>query len=331
MNIIKIAIIGVGQIGKRHFQALKLIDHPVKIFLVDSNKDSILQVKTEYQKINEPSQIQSVDYYQNLSSLPYEIDVVIVATPANVRKKIIEDIVNNNKIRYLILEKVVFQNPNHFSEINVLLKENNVKAWVNCPLRMVPFFQMLKKKINDSSNIVSPIDYRVNGSQLNLGSNAIHHLDLVSYLTNDTSFSLDSSLLDQYPTNSKRHGFLEFTGTLQGKSKLGSTITITSYPEKNVPHLIQINNIHMRCILKLNERKAWISEDSLGWEWKEIEFNIPYQSQLTHIAVQQIVDGGSCDLPNFSQSWALHVPLLQTLTAHLEKHGSGRVEFCPIT
>jgi len=326
----KIAIIGMGQIGRRHLQALTLIDRPIHIQVVDPNTHALEQAKKIYQEMEPPRFTQQVEYLTDIESLFANIHLVIIATTANVRKSIVEMLLSLKNVQNLILEKVVFQHPAHFLEINDLLEKKGVKTWVNCPLRMYPLFQNLKKSINSKTEVPNPIEFYLSGRHFNLASNAIHHLDLFSYLTNETNITLDASNLDKHFIENKRKGFIEFTGTLKGKIRGGSHITITSYPTGEAPLLLQINTVDIRCIAKFNENKAWVST-SPHWNWKEIDFEVPYQSKLTNLIVQQIFDEHKCDLPAYSTSWQLHRPLLDSLTQHLQTYSNWGEAICPIT
>ncbi|WP_096439205.1 Gfo/Idh/MocA family oxidoreductase [Alteribacter populi] len=328
LTVNKIAIVGLGQIGRRHLQALKLINRPCHLFLVDASQDSIAQAKKAYKVGPEPPFNQVIHSFNDLASLPDQLDIVIIATPANVRKEVVRFILLNKEVRSLLLEKVLFQHPDDFCEINEQLIEGNVKAWVNCPLRTTPFFQTLKISTKEPT---SNLNYHVSGSHLNIGSNAIHHLDLLSFLAEESSFIVDSSLLDRSPISSKRPGFLEFTGTLQATGSNGSRMTMTSFKETDIPSVTVITSPHYRVMLRPKEKKAWISKATLNWQWFEVDFTIPLQSQYTQVAVQQILDNTPCNLPTFSDSWKLHTPLLQSLTGHLIKNGYGGISKCPIT
>lgn len=331
MSIDNIAIIGAGQIGRRHLQALKLIDRPVNIQVVDPNQESLQKAKELYVHSLSTKHYQKVEYLNSISSLSTDLNLAIISTTANVREKVLENLLKDKKVKYLILEKVVFQHEDSFSRVDSLMKDKKVEAWVNCPLRMYPFFKDLKKRITKSSSSIEKFSYQISGSHWNLASNAIHHLDLFSYLSNESNIRLDSSLLDTKILNSKRKGFIEVTGSLFGKGEKGSNILLTSYPEGNAPLLIQVNTPSTRCIVNLTKQKAFISEQSTNWEWSEITCQVPYQSQLTHLVVQNILDEGNCDLPSYLLSWNMHLPLLYSLRTHLKSHSDWSLGSCPIS
>jgi hypothetical protein len=229
-------------------------------------------------------------------------------------------------VRYLILEKVLFQKIIDYKAVSDLLSQKGVAAWVNCPRRVWPFYRELRDKFCGVENV----DYTVSGSNLGIGCNAIHYIDHMAFLTGQDKFTFYGDQLDVDIIPSKRPGFIEFTGTLSGRSTDKSQITLVSYKGGNAPLLIQINSDNVRCIIMEDRGIAWVSQKS-DWEWQEIKFSVPYQSRLTHLIVQQIMDTGSCGLPVFEESCKLHVPFLEVLIAHLRKQGTEIIDLCSIT
>ena len=57
----------------------------------------------------------------------------------------------------------------------------------------------------------------------------------------------------------------------------------------------------------------------------------PYQSEMTHIWVNDILSKGYCDLPTYSNSSTLHLELIRVFTEHLKKITGKINNVCPIT
>jgi hypothetical protein len=57
----------------------------------------------------------------------------------------------------------------------------------------------------------------------------------------------------------------------------------------------------------------------------------PYQSEMTHLWVNDILSKGNCDLPTYSQSMILHLELIRVFTEHLGKITGEKIDTCPIT
>lgn len=325
--MLDIAIIGAGQIGSRHLQALSKLNRLTNIQIVDPNYKSLERARERFLQVQENKYIQKVEYLNNIVDLSNNLELVIIATTSDVRRKVIEKLLLEKKVHYLILEKILFQRIEDFAIVNNLLEQNNVKAWVNCRSRTFYFYKQLRAKFKNAKRV----DYRVGSSNLGIGCNAIHYLDLFTFLTGQNIFTLFSDQLDSKIIKSKRQGFLEFTGTLYGVSSRGSNITITSYSKGNAPVIISIYSEGINCLIQENNRKAWISEETNDWIWENISFTRPYQSQVTNLVVQDILDNGECDLPSYEESWNIHIPLLKSLIFHLQKQKMEEVDLCPIT
>lgn len=327
-QIAQIALIGAGQLGSRHLQALALIDRPTVLQIVDPSPHSLELARERFGQVQgEAKNIIKVEYFSTIGDLSDSLDIVVIATSANIRRAIVEQLLNNKSVQYLILEKVVFQSVDDFSDINSLLEKKQVKAWVNCPRRMWPFYQNLREKLYGAKFV----DYHASGSHWGLGCNSIHLLDHFSFLTNQNQFVLSGVELDNGTVPSKRSGFSEFTGTLFGKTAHGGTIALTSYGQGEVPMVIDIVTDTARCLIRESEGKAWFSEKNNNWQWQEVEFQVQYQSRLTNLAVQQILDTAQCDLPTYHESWALHTPLLNLFNEHIRKTTLEDSKTCPIT
>jgi len=259
--MLNIAIIGAGQIGSRHLQALSQLNRLTNIQIVDPNYKSLKRARERFLEIQKNENVQKVEYLKNIVDLSNNLELVIIATTSDVRRKVIEKLLLQKKVNYLILEKVLFQRIEDFAIVNNLLEQNNVKAWVNCPFRTIYFYKQLRAKFKNAKRV----DYRVSSSNLGIGCNSIHYLDLFTFLTGQTIFTLFSDQLDSKIIMSKRPGFLEFTGTLYGISSRGSNIAVTSYLKGNAPLIISINSELVNCLIREDEGKAWISEKANNW------------------------------------------------------------------
>ena len=134
----KVAIIGFGNIGKRHLEGLLKSKHKLDIFLVDPNIDSL---KDKNNIIFENNVIHKIHFMDNVKLLPSKIDIAIISTTSSVRKAVIESLIEIVQLKYLILEKVVFQEIAHFKYFKKLFSDNNITTFVNCPMRGYKIFR----------------------------------------------------------------------------------------------------------------------------------------------------------------------------------------------
>ncbi len=318
-------IIGGGQIGSRHLQALKTIEIPLEISVVDPSHKSLETAKERYDSMPEGQVKHSISYLKKIPNGVDLVDLAIVATSSNVRAIVTKELLKKTKVRHLILEKLLFQKRNDFAVMEVLFEQLKVKVWVNCSMRVMPFYRNLKKDFNKEK-----ISYRVTGNESSLVTDIIHYIDHIAYLTGSNDFVLDTRLLDKKPGVSKRKGFLELTGTLLAYFKNGSIGIFSNPPQGLSPKLVEIFNHKKRCIVKESESKCWISKAD-NWQWEEVDAPIPYQSQLTTDIVEEIFSKGACALPKYNESKKLHLLLLEPLRKFLNKNSKKKFNYYPFT
>lgn len=321
---VNIAIIGAGNIGSRHLQALIKLKENCHIFLIDPSKRSL---SIAHRRSKDPPDHVKITKSITMDCLPEHIDIAIISTNADVRATVIKNLLMHAHVTYVIFEKVVFQKLEDFEEIGNLLEVRDIQAWVNCPLRLMDFFKHLKSEIREARYL----HYQMSGSRVGIGSNAIHHLDLFTFITQKDKPQLTIELLDDQLITSKRDGFIEFTGTLAGHNRQGQLFTFTSYAEQEQPFLLQLTSEKVRAICDFKAQKAYLSRGENNWKWNEVDFEVPLQSNLTHRIVEQLLHHNYCELPTFSESWELHKELLIKLSAKYFAVTGKEVVRCPIT
>lgn len=321
-----IAIIGAGQIGSRHLQALKKVRIPLAITVVDPKALSLSVAKERYDSMENGTVSHKLIYKSDMEKMAKKFDVVIVATNSDVRRKVVEKLFKKSNVDYLVLEKLLFQKKEDYAFIDKLLTKHGTKAWVNCSMRTMPFYNSLKKEIKEES-----VQCVVTGSQYGLVTNAIHYIDHIAFLTDCYEYMVDTVLLDPKPIESKRKGFVELNGTLRVCFKDGSLGTFTCYRNGNAPVVIEIFSKNYRCISKETEQKVWISSPRDNWRWIEVNAKIPFQSKMTTEVVEQLLKKGNCALTSFNKSSKLHIILLEALRKFLNEKARDKFNYHPFT
>lgn len=321
----KICIIGAGNIGSRHLQAIKKISIPISIEIIDPSLAALETAKERYAQINS-TQKHQILYLQNMDNISNEFDLAIIATSSNIRRQVIENLLSKATVKYLILEKILFQNKKDYIFIEKLLKKHVKKTWINFSMRTMPFYFDLKKKLKDTS-----VQLNVSGSDYGLVTNAVHYIDYLAFLTNCYDFTVETSGLEKKIIESKRPGFLELNGTLKINFKNGSFASIICYPDNNAPVIVEILSKNYRCISKESEKKAWICESLNNWKWTETNSNLPYQSEMTNIVAEDIFKSSVCDLATYEQASKLHLTLLEGLLKFINKISSKKYTLYPFT
>ena len=322
-----IALIGAGQLGSRHLQALAKIDIPVRLQVVDQSKDSLKIAKKRYLEIPKNTNIHSIDFLTGIDGMNANLDLCIIATNADVRFKVFQELVSKKKVSYIVFEKIVFQSEKQFEDAKKLINQNDISCWVNFPRRIYPIYQELKKNFDENENIV----FHVSGGDWGLACNGIHFIDLLAFLTADSIYKLDVSGLEPKIWASKRAGFIELAGRLTGTFSDGSQIILESLSNSHMPTSLSINSSHVK--IDINEIKGLgtIARTDNNWKEERLTFKVPFQSELTHLVAKEILKTGACKLTNFDESYVLHVPYLDAIKKHIESVEHRKYDSCPIT
>jgi len=326
--LIQIGVVGAGQLGSRHLQALAFLREDCVIHVVDPSASSReLALKRFKEETSRSTQIRT-EFPVSISELPGNLDIVIIATNSDVRRQVIEQLLEHSRVKFLILEKVLFQKLDDYDSIRKLLETHSVNAWVNCPRREWPSYRALKRRLFGKQ----VYGVYVSGSNWGLGCNSIHIIDLIAFLCGKSEYTLSTELLDPFLTPSKRSGFMEFTGILNGMFSSGPCFSIASYAQGTLPDIIEVCGDGFRWIIRESEKKIWVSSDADQWHWLEESFDVPYQSKLTNLVIERVLQTGECDLPTYPESALLHKTLLSGLLAHMTKIDPERTaNLCPIT
>jgi len=320
-----IFLVGAGNMGSRHLQALKAVKEPLSITVIDRSSESLSLAQTYFEGAKPENHSHHISYKTEIPTYDKPIDLVIVATRSDTRRYVIEQILEKNSCRFFLLEKLLFQKEKDYRAVGILFKKQGIKAWVNCRMRTIPCYQQMRQE-----KPFQKIVYQVGSGQLGLATSAIHFLDHVVYLTDCTDFTLDTTLLESKPIKSKRQGFLELAGTLTARFKNGSIIIITRYPSGDEPFVVSIMTESSAYIVRETDEKIWMTERKNDWKWREEEVIIPFQSIMTTWLVEEILQTGNCRAVTFDDSVKTHLQVLEPLRLFLNKHGEN-YDYYPFT
>lgn len=322
----KIALIGAGQLGSRHLQGLAKSNLEISIEVVEPFENSRNIANQRFEEMSTNEKIIKIDFLENISQLSNDLDLVIVATNADVRFKVVKELLESKKAKNLVLEKVLFQKVDEYKKVEALLLKTNTKCWVNHPRRMFPFYKKLKQQLLNCKNI----NFTVSGGAWGLGCNGLHFLDCFSYLSDKTNVELNSTFLDKKLYETKRKGFNEFNGMIVGKLD-SHNFSLNCFVNNISPIQFSITSDEVNILI--DEANAWyrVSKKENNWKQEIKEGKIIYfQSELTNILLNDIFDS-NCTLPSYDEAMKLHVSYLSSLMDHINSFSQTKYDFCPIT
>jgi predicted dehydrogenase len=320
-----IAIVGLGQIGCRHLQAILKSKTALNIFAVDPSHQSLDNAKNCLRNTSDNSNIKLVRFEESMRSLPSHIDFAIIATNANTRLQVMKELLTKSEIKYLLLEKVIFQSIDDIEHANKLIQSYGIKCWVNCPRRMWSDYKSLRQFIINKTNV----SYRLEGGFWGIGCNSIHFIDHFEWLTNSIPLEMYSNNLDPILRKSKRNGFIEFSGTLEVKYTNNNNLILKSdFSSEDNSFIIFIEGDGFS--IKIDESKSMYEIQSTDNN-DLVKMKVPYQSELTNIVVDEVFSEGDIRLTPYKQSAVQHKLFLKTLNKHAEKILKKPIDHCEIT
>jgi hypothetical protein len=319
----QIAIIGAGQLGSRHLQALARIALPCEINVIDPSGASLALAQARFAEMPANPAIGAVRYGESVDTLPAELDYVIVATSSDIRLAVMETLLTRCKVRHMLLEKVLFQRQGDYPRAHALLQTHGVRSWVNCPRRIFPIYREMGEFFG-----AAPLHHlQVVGGEWGLGCNSIHFLDAFGQLAQAVPSEFSVAGLDAALLPSKRKNFMEFTGALA--CRFGEArCELISLPGSAARVLVTVRSDTRTCILDEGLGQAFWFD---GSAWTQTAFRMPFLSDFATAVATEILTGGECALPTYEQSQVYHLPLLAALGAHASVALGTAADICPIT
>lgn len=315
-----ICIIGAGQLGSRHLQGVHGSSAPLDIWVVDPSSDALEIAKERYNQVKSESE-KSIHYVASLDEVPRNIDITIVATSSKPRYKIIKELFLNHETNTLILEKFLFPVLEEYEQTSKLIKEKNVKTYVNCPRRMYESY----KYVNSILNKAYPIVMRVDGDNWGLCCNAIHFIDIFMKLNGEKEYQIEVENLIPTVKESKRKGYIEFNGEIKITTHRGDCLSLNS-SDTGIPKGLETRIINNRNNIVINEVTGNVKIND-----RELIFTPPYQSDLTGICIDSLCSGKTLPLTEYEESKRYHQIFLSKMLAFYNDLTKENITTLPIT
>ncbi|MDC3357243.1 hypothetical protein OAX30_02815 [Pseudomonadales bacterium] len=299
-----VLISGAGQLGSRYLQGLVKCSSPLSIWVSDPSSASLALADERWRESGGTESKHSLQLIDSMTTLPQKLDLVIVATNADVRADVVETIASISRVRFWVLEKVLAQSKKDLDRLTQLTARSE-GAWVNLPRRMMPWFQEIAGRITHQN----PTEVHVVGGNWGLACNSVHFLDLGAYLLKEALVCIDGSGLNCNWHASKRAGFFEVNGILRAQFSGEKWVTLKCVETDE----------NMAIEVKTSEGLWQINEcngEAIAPDGQFFSGRLEYQSEMTARLVETIIDTGACELPSLDQAVVLHRPFLNTLITH---------------
>jgi len=331
-----VALIGVGQLGSRYLQGVKKINlknRSLRLQLVENDKKARMLAITRFNEIakNNNTSI-TVEFCEDIASLSNNLDLVIIATAAEIRAEILRELLLQKTFKNVILEKVLFQKLEDYIEFRDKFSNLDINVWVNHPRREFSFYKNIVGDISKSKFI----NFSVSGINWGLACNGLHFLDLILFLQQSKSENCPNVNLHidaEQVLPAKRKGCYEVFGNLNGKiGKASVNLDCRHTDDNRVDTIININTDTIRfCI---DEARGEVSYASITNDWKWVQEKIAiieHQSDLTPHIVEDILVNSRCNLPTYKDACLLHEPFIEVVLGTLKSEVNDTITTCLIS
>ena len=299
MKIKKILIIGLGNIGLNHLKAASKFKKKVKIYLFDK--------KIIHKDILKKSQ---VEILSNLKS-NNTYDIAIISTNSEERFSIFLELVKNNIVKNILFEKLVYFKINQFRQTIEILKKKKINGWVNCIRREISIFSELKKKLPKKFELI------FQHQNWGMACNAIHFLDLHSFLIGSSKINITKNNLDKKVYSSKRKGYMEFKGTLKFNINCSSLLI----EDRNTLNNKIFKIVTKNKIFSFNYKENILTEKNKKNNYlKKFKCEYPRVSLVSYKIINKIINNKKINLTSISESFNHHKILIDLFSKHLKKN-----------
>lgn len=314
-------IIGTGNLGKKHLTSILNSDLELDIHCFDINTTALNDFEWNNKYNNK-----RLKQISSFEELPEIVDFALFAMVSKGRREMFDLLTKKRTIKNILFEKVLFQRIDDYEHVGNRLRELNINAWVNCARRQMDSYQSLKERLKSAKEM----RISISGGEWGLACNAIHEIDLIEFLSEANSTFVNKLDLLPLIVESKRPGFKEVYGTISGISGRCTNFSINCMKDNNVPDILTIFTDIGQFIIYEGKRKMISMAKENGYELKEETFDIPYQSQMTQLVLEDILLRGTSRLVEYDESARLHLQFMKPLMKFFHENGLGDA-VCPIT
>jgi len=316
-----IVLVGCGNIGSRHIQALTKLPFKIKLHLVEPSLESKNLTKSRLEEMDIDN-IDELEWYNSTEESIPKSDLVIIATQSVGRADLIQNLLEKGHSRFLI-EKIVCQSTEEYKLLNSKFQEFDAKGWINTNRRYVESYHQLKNLIKNE-----PFYMYVIAGNVGLGSNAYHFIDLFSWFSNDQNISLNGDFLDSKTISNKRgKNLLEFSGKLICKNNM-SSLMISFLSSIDTPVVLGFINNENHILINETEKKVISIHGNL---LLSDNFEMINVSSSTTQIVNSILTEDKCQLPRLNFGFNAHSELFDVFNKHILLYDGNESKICPIS
>jgi len=323
----RVLIVGCGELGSRHLQAVASLAAVSEVEVVDSRPEALEIGRSRFLAVPDRNESIEARWLTSLKDISGGGSLCVVATQAAGRCALVEEIAETAGYASFLLEKMVAQSVLDYRSLLEFSKGRGLSVWVNCKTRAHESHKRVKQHLDPNSSIT----LSVIGGNHGLANNGIHMADLFVFYDDADHIESMGGHVDAQLHASKRPGILDLSGTLAGHSEKGSLFMLSFSKDHEVPACFSVVSPRYRAIVDDMAQTFYESTPDNGWEWRQIDVHKNMLvSQMTKKFASDILSSGSCELPTLEQCFPAHEFILSELQPHFNRLLKREAD-CPIT
>ena len=276
---LRIIVVGAGQIGSRHLQALAKIPGVTHVVAVDPLPESRQRAATRWRDVpgHEHADLQLVS---SIAEVPVErYDLAVLASNAPGRLEQLRAVAGLG-IKQVLAEKLLFQSLEEIDAALELCRSSGVRLYPNYVYRYASPWAILAGRLGGK-----PFELRVAAGDIGLGTNLPHWLDLFEYLAASPLIELSVELARPAYASKRGGGLLDFAGRAEGMSASGARVALSFVDGIAVPVATIMT---AEGDLVLDEASGIVSGSMAD---PSLKLEMPMVSHTTSLAVPDILAG----------------------------------------
>lgn len=254
----KIIFIGLGRMGLAHLKSF--LNKPIsnlKFYLVDNDTR---QMKILYQLVGKRKN------FKLLKDIPKneKFDFAVISTLPKQRYNIAKKLLENNNVKYLLLEKFIFSKIVEYKKFNGIIKKKKTKVFVNI------WSKIFLERLRFTSSF-KRVFIEILIPQKSILTNLIHFIFILKFLNQEKNLKIDFSKLNLKKNNL---GYHDGVGEIKVTNELHSNMIIKTQKIKNDFQIkISTHKFNKTIILKGRKIKLHKSRRNI---------NFPLASEITY-------------------------------------------------
>lgn len=328
MRNTKVLLIGCGEIGSRHLQAIASLKNINEIHSVDPNSQSLSLGKHRLNEIVNINTEIKFKWFHDLNKESAEGDLCVVATQAKYRCSLIKRIRRELNYKNFLVEKIVSQSVKEYEDLLSYAEQEKLSIWVNCKSRAYGIHKYIKSRLSASA----PIVYQYIGGNHGLANNGIHKADLFIFFDQTGKIESKGTRIDEILHPSKRGpDVFDLSGTLCGYSDKGSDFILSFSGHHKSPDHLSIVSPTSRFIVDHFQKFAYESYSETGWRWSKIPMEENWMiSHMSKAFISDILNKRTCELPTLVECFPSHKYILTELLPHFNHLLKVQNDYCPV-